>query len=148
MYNIHFSLSEMIAKAQEERQEAQLQEERDRREAAEAIIRQAQEEEDAKRKAEDEELKRKEDEKRREREERLRKREETRGDGFPEADSMILDDGTVIMESGRRTLYTPSGVSKWNQCKYECCFCKRTTMSRSSMTSHIHNTHGIPIKVS
>ena len=59
-----------------------------------------------------------------------------------------LDDGTVIMESGRRTLYTPSGVSKWNQCKYECCFCKRTTMSRSSMTSHIHNTHGIPIKVS
>ena len=59
-----------------------------------------------------------------------------------------LDDGTVILESGRRTLYTPSGVSRWNQCKYECCFCKRTTMSRSSMTSHIHNTHGIPIKVS
>jgi hypothetical protein len=42
--------------------------------------------------------------------------------------------------------YTPTGVSKWNQCRYECCFCKKTTMSRSSMTSHIHNTHGIPIK--
>ncbi len=42
--------------------------------------------------------------------------------------------------------YTPTGVSKWNQCRYECCFCHRTTMSRSSMTSHIHNTHGIPIK--
>ncbi len=42
--------------------------------------------------------------------------------------------------------YSPAGVSKWNQCRYECCFCKKTTMSRSSMTSHIHNTHGIPIK--
>lgn len=61
--------------------------------------------------------------------------------------SEALDDGSTIVEStGKRTLYTPSGVSKWNQCKYECCFCKRTTMSRSSMTSHIHNTHGIPIK--
>ena len=61
--------------------------------------------------------------------------------------SEALDDGTTIIgNGGKRTLYTPSGVSKWNQCKYECCFCKRTTMSRSSMTSHIHNTHGIPIK--
>ena len=57
-----------------------------------------------------------------------------------------LDDGTIIEGSGKKTLYTPSGVSKWNQCKYECCFCKRTTMSRSSMTSHIHNTHKLPIK--
>lgn len=53
---------------------------------------------------------------------------------------------TSISSGGKRTLYTPAGVSKWNQCRYECCFCKRSTMSRSSMTSHIHNTHGIPIK--
>merc|ERR1719295_2124876 len=33
-------------------------------------------------------------------------------------------------KSGRKTLYTPAGVSKWNQCLYECTFCKRTTMSR------------------
>ena len=52
-----------------------------------------------------------------------------------------LDDGTIIEGSGKKTLYTPSGVSKWNQCKYECCFCKRTTMSRSSMRSHIQNIH-------
>ena len=49
-------------------------------------------------------------------------------------------------QTGRKTLYTPAGVSKWNQCVYQCCFCKRTTMSRSSMTSHIHNTHGIQSK--
>jgi predicted transcriptional regulator len=42
--------------------------------------------------------------------------------------------------------YTSSGVSKWNQCRYECCFCKKTTMSRSSMTSHINNSHGISIQ--
>ena len=53
---------------------------------------------------------------------------------------------TSVSSGGKRTLYTPAGVSKWNQCRYECCFCKRSTMSRSSMTSHIHNTHGIPIK--
>jgi hypothetical protein len=53
---------------------------------------------------------------------------------------------TSVSNGGKRTLYTPAGVSKWNQCRYECCFCKRSTMSRSSMTSHIHNTHGIPIK--
>ena len=53
---------------------------------------------------------------------------------------------TSVGAGGKRTLYTPAGVSKWNQCRYECCFCKRSTMSRSSMTSHIHNTHGIPIK--
>ena len=53
---------------------------------------------------------------------------------------------TSVGSGGKRTLYTPAGVSKWNQCRYECCFCKRSTMSRSSMTSHIHNTHGIPIK--
>ena len=53
---------------------------------------------------------------------------------------------TSVGTGGKRTLYTPAGVSKWNQCRYECCFCKRSTMSRSSMTSHIHNTHGIPIK--
>ena len=64
------------------------------------------------------------------------------GSNSPEA----LDDTTIVESSGKKTLYTPSGVSKWNQCKYECCFCKRTTMSRSSMTSHIHNTHKLPIK--
>ena len=53
---------------------------------------------------------------------------------------------TSVSTGGKRTLYTPAGVSKWNQCRYECCFCKRATMSRSSMTSHIHNTHGIAIK--
>ena len=53
---------------------------------------------------------------------------------------------TAVSSGGKRTLYTPAGVSKWNQCRYECCFCKRATMSRSSMTSHIHNTHGIAIK--
>ena len=53
---------------------------------------------------------------------------------------------TAVSTGGKRTLYTPAGVSKWNQCRYECCFCKRATMSRSSMTSHIHNTHGIAIK--
>lgn len=46
----------------------------------------------------------------------------------------------------RKTIYTPAGVSKWNQCKYECVFCKWSTMSRSSMTSHLYNTHKTPIQ--
>ena len=29
------------------------------------------------------------------------------------------DSGQIIEGSGKKTLYTPSGVSKWNQCKYE-----------------------------
>ena len=41
--------------------------------------------------------------------------------------------------------YSSGGVSKWNQCKYECYFCQKTSMSRSSMTSHIQNLHKIPI---
>ena len=40
---------------------------------------------------------------------------------------------------------TTSGVSKWNQCRYECYFCYWTTMSRSSMTSHMKNVHHISI---
>ena len=34
------------------------------------------------------------------------------------------DDGTprgVNTQTGRRTLYTPAGVSKWNQCVYQVC---------------------------
>ncbi len=68
------------------------------------------------------------------------------GGGQSRSKKANMEMPVIVENSGKRTLYTPSGVSKWNQCKYECCFCKRTTMSRSSMTSHIHNTHGIPIK--
>ncbi|XP_071743490.1 uncharacterized protein [Lepeophtheirus salmonis] len=55
----------------------------------------------------------------------------------------------AVIEANEKTLgshYQTTGVSRWNQCKYQCCFCKKTTQSRSSMTSHIANTHGIPIK--
>ncbi|TRY71884.1 hypothetical protein TCAL_08435, partial [Tigriopus californicus] len=60
----------------------------------------------------------------------------------PKSSNLLEED----MSSNQGTQYTPNGVSKWNQCVYQCCFCGKSTQSRSSMTSHIHNSHGIPIK--
>ena len=61
--------------------------------------------------------------------------------------NVLVNEGGLQIESSPHLgpQYTTSGVSKWNQCRYECCFCKWTTMSRSSMTSHVQNAHHISI---
>jgi len=56
--------------------------------------------------------------------------------------SPIISVGT----GGKRILHLQVGRNKWNQCRYECCFCKQSTMTRGSMTSHIRDIHGIHIK--
>ena len=48
----------------------------------------------------------------------------------------------------KETLVIPENTTKWNLCTYQCCFCKRITMSRSSMTNHIQISHGLSVPVS
>ena len=61
--------------------------------------------------------------------------------------NVFVNEGSLQVECSPHLgpQYTSSGVSKWNQCRYECCFCRWTTMSRSSMSSHVQNAHHISI---
>eukprot|EP00095_Tigriopus_kingsejongensis_P008992 maker-scaffold783_size97670-snap-gene-0.20 protein:Tk08992 transcript:maker-scaffold783_size97670-snap-gene-0.20-mRNA-1 annotation:"hypothetical protein HMPREF1544_09400" len=77
---------------------------------------------------------------------RIRRGTDTSGCGQSMGESNISSGSTDRHGGSSATQYTPNGVSKWNQCVYQCCFCGKSTQSRSSMTSHIHNSHGIPIK--
>ena len=48
----------------------------------------------------------------------------------------------------KETLVIPENTTKWNLCTYQCCFCKRITMSRSSMIVHLRQAHELSVSVS
>jgi len=41
---------------------------------------------------------------------------------------------------------SPSKLSKWNQCTYQCAVCNRNSNSRNTITTHIIDDHGISFK--
>ena len=48
----------------------------------------------------------------------------------------------------KETLVIPENTTKWNLCTYQCYFCKRITMSRSSMIVHLRQAHELSVSVS
>ena len=70
--------------------------------------------------------------------------EEKLNDIENEENEMDMDNDSMAKE----TLVIPENTTKWNLCTYQCCFCKRITMSRSSMTNHIQISHDLSVPVS
>ena len=69
----------------------------------------------------------------------------------PEAlteDNNIPDEEKEMDNMAKETLVIPENTTKWNLCTYQCCFCKRITMSRSSMIVHLRQAHELSVSVS
>ena len=70
-------------------------------------------------------------------------------DAITEDNNISDEEKEMDMDNmAKETLVIPENTTKWNLCTYQCCFCKRITMSRSSMTNHIQISHGLSVPVS
>ena len=62
----------------------------------------------------------------------------------------VVPDNEIKLEGlpaiGEYHCVSPVKHNKWNQCTYQCAVCNKTSNSRSTITAHIVEDHGITFK--